>query len=164
MPHQQRRENRRAGIPHQFRSEFTSALHPNTGYFRHTLFYRYIFGLSRRNNRLLQNAGGILTGAVVQSLALADVGGARSNYYKDDATIDPADFGDKKSYADLGAYLAAPNANLHFTLWYDILPANQPRLGATYLGYATHPLQTQAGAQQYNGQAMPWLHLLLRGE
>ncbi|MHC1726225.1 MAG: hypothetical protein AB9866_09495 [Syntrophobacteraceae bacterium] len=103
------------------------------------------------------------TGTIVQSLALADVGGTRSNYYKDDATIDPADFGDNKSYADLGSYLTAPNANLHFTLWYDVLPANQPRLGATYLGYAIHPLQAQASMQQHNNQAMPWLNLLLSG-
>jgi hypothetical protein len=101
------------------------------------------------------------TGTVVQSLALADVGGTRSNYYKDDSAIDSTDYGDKKSYADLGSYLAAPNANLHFVLWYDILPASQPPVGATYMNYCTHPLQGQTKMQTATQKAMSKLYLLL---
>jgi hypothetical protein len=87
------------------------------------------------------------SGSVVQMADLTQLGGTRTNYYKDDATVDPSDTGDQKSYSDCGAYLTNANSNLVFKLWYNILPASQPPVGGTYLARAVQPLQAEATSQ-----------------
>jgi len=94
------------------------------------------------------------SGTIIQIADLAQLGGtACTNYYKDDKTIDPNDTGDKCSYSDCGAYVEHPNPHLVIHLWYHVLPANQPNVGATYWNYIQHPLQSVANEQQCNSTA-----------
>jgi hypothetical protein len=90
-----------------------------------------------------------VTGTAVQIADASLVGGTRTNYYKDNKTPDSGDTGDKVSYADCGAYIDHPNARIRFGLFYYILPANQPNVGATYWNRAMHPLTATATAQPY---------------
>ena len=89
------------------------------------------------------------TGTVVQIADLSQLGITRTNYYKDDQTIDPADTGDHRSYADCGAYVEKVNPHMVFHLWYYILPANQASVGSTYQDAVQHPLQITVSEQQY---------------
>jgi hypothetical protein len=85
----------------------------------------------------------------VQIADMSLLGGTRTNYYKDDKTVDPADTGDQVSYADCGSYVENPNQNMRFRLFYYILPANQPNVGAVYGNRALSPLLAQATEQQH---------------
>jgi hypothetical protein len=89
------------------------------------------------------------TGSVVQIADMSLLGGTRTNYYKDDKTVDPADTGDQVSYADCGSRVENPNQNMRFRLFYYILPANQPNVGAVYGNRALSPLLAQATEQQH---------------
>jgi hypothetical protein len=73
--------------------------------------------------------------------------GTANTYYKDDATVDAADTGDKMSYGDAGVLLTNPGHSVSLTLTGYILPPSQPRVGPTYLAYVQQPLQTQATEQ-----------------
>ncbi len=89
------------------------------------------------------------TGTVIQIADLSVLGGTRTNYYKDDATVDSTDTGDGRSYADCGSQIEDASAHLIIDLRYYVLPANQPNIGATYRNYATQPLQSATSEQQY---------------
>lgn len=104
------------------------------------------------------------SGTVVQIADLSQLGATRTNYYKDDETIDPDDTGDQRSYSDSGAHVENPDPHMIFHLWYYVLPANQPDVGATYRNYAWQPLQSQASEQQYNptGTWLIYLPLVVR--
>jgi hypothetical protein len=89
------------------------------------------------------------TGSVVQIADTSLLGGTRTDYYKDDKTVDPADTGDMVSYADCGSLVENPNQNMRFRLFYYILPANQLKVGAVYSNRALNPLLAQAAQQQH---------------
>jgi hypothetical protein len=90
------------------------------------------------------------SGTVVQIADLSQLGITRTNYYKDDETIDPNDTGDQRSYADCGTHVDHPDPHMVFHLWYYVLPANQANVGAVYRDYARNPLQSVASEQTYN--------------
>lgn len=87
------------------------------------------------------------TGTLVQVTDLSQIDGILSNYYKDDATIDPNDKGDRKSYGDSGIKAVNPNANVLYRSAYLLLPPQQPNVGETYAAYWLHPLLVEAMTQ-----------------
>jgi len=98
------------------------------------------------------------TGTVVQIADLGHLGGTRTNYYKDDARVDAGDTGDKQSYADCGARVARANAHVIVDLWYYVLPAGRPNVGATYRSYALQPLQAEGVEQRFGATSWKaWL-------
>jgi hypothetical protein len=90
------------------------------------------------------------TGTVIQIADLSILGGTRTNYYKDDATVDSTDTGDRRSYADCGSQIEDASAHLIIDLRYYVLPANQPNVGAAYRSYSFQPLQSAASEQLYS--------------
>jgi hypothetical protein len=91
------------------------------------------------------------TGSAVQVADTHLLGGALTNYYKDDSTVDPGDKGDHQSFADSGALVENPNSRFTVYLWYYVLPPNQPNVGSTYSDQTQHPLQATAVAQYAPG-------------
>jgi hypothetical protein len=89
------------------------------------------------------------TGTLVQVADMSPPGGTRSNYYKDNKTVDPADTGDQVAYADCGLRVDNPSANMRFRVHYFTLGANQPNVGAIYRDRALTPLIAAASAQEY---------------
>lgn len=88
-------------------------------------------------------------GSVVQVIDPTPLGGTPQTYYKDDDSYDEADTGDHKSYGDAGMLVLDGSANLNFDVWYYILPAGQPNVGASYAAASAQPLQVQTDIQQY---------------
>jgi hypothetical protein len=70
--------------------------------------------------------------------------GTLATYYKDDATPDPEDTGDKMSFGDMGVTVTKPIKYIYLSVTHYILPPKQPNVGARYYSYFTHPLQAQA--------------------
>ena len=93
-------------------------------------------------------------GSIVQVIDPTPLGGTPQTYYKDDASYDSGDTGDHKSYADPGVLVSNGGANLVFDVWYVVLPAGQPNVGAAYADAAMHPLQAHALIQE-RGEATP---------
>ncbi len=89
-----------------------------------------------------------ILGSIVQVIDPSPLGGTLQTYYKDDSSYDSNDTGDHQSYADPGVLVTNGSANLVFDVWYYVLPAAQPNVGAAYADAATHPLQAQATAQE----------------
>ena len=104
------------------------------------------------------------TGTVLQVIELDKLMGTKSTYYKDDATIDNSDTGDKKSYSDTGVYVENPTGKVILSLWYYVLPANQPIVGATYHSYALGPLSAQATSQSYGAGFTIYLPVILKAQ
>jgi len=104
------------------------------------------------------------TGTVLHTADVSGMKGTVSTYYKDSATVDSADTGDRKSYGEMGVTVTNPIKYVSLKVTHYILPPNQPDVGATYYAYFTHPLQSQA-----NRQASPinlkhiFLPMILRG-
>ena len=88
-------------------------------------------------------------GTIVQIIDPSPLGGTPQTYYRDDGAWSSADTGDHKSYADPGVLVSQSNANLMFDVWYYILPAAQPNVGAGYAAASTHPLEAQATRQTF---------------
>ena len=103
------------------------------------------------------------TGTVLQVMDLATLTGTKTTYYKDDATIDLSDTGDRKSYSDTGVYVENPKGKLLLSLWYYVLPSDQPNVGSTYLSYALEPLEAQATGQSYGVGFMVCLSIVIKG-
>jgi len=87
-------------------------------------------------------------GTIVQIIDPASLGGTQKTYYKDDGSYDNADTGDHRSYADHGMLVLGGSANLDFYVWYYVLSAGQPNVGATYANAAMHPLRAQTVSQE----------------
>ncbi len=87
-------------------------------------------------------------GAIVQIIDPSPMGGTAQTYYRDHESYDNDDTGDHKSYADPGVLVLGGSANLDFRVWYYVLPAGQPNVGASYAEAAMHPLQAQAVSQE----------------
>lgn len=87
------------------------------------------------------------SGTVIHTADASPMHGVGSTYYKDSATVDPADTGDKKSYGEMGLQVNNPIKYVALDVTHYILPPSQPNAGATYYGYFTQPLQSLAGAQ-----------------
>jgi uncharacterized repeat protein (TIGR01451 family) len=81
------------------------------------------------------------TGTLVQVTDGSGLGGTQSNYYKDDATVDPDDTGDERSYADVGIKVESPNQTIDYRTTLYVLPPDQENVGATYEAHYDHPLQ-----------------------
>lgn len=84
------------------------------------------------------------TGTVIHTADVSPMGGTLSMYYKDDATVDQKDTGDKKSYGDMGVTVTNPLKKIYLSVTHYILPPNLPNVGARYYEYFLHPLQCQA--------------------
>lgn len=84
------------------------------------------------------------TGTIIHTADIAPMQGVATTWYRDDATTDPADTGDKKSYGDMGLTVTNPIKYLYLAVTHYILPPNHPNVGATYHDYFTHPLQFYA--------------------
>jgi hypothetical protein len=87
------------------------------------------------------------TGSVIHAADVSGMQGTVSTYYKDSATIDTTDTGDRKSYGEIGVTVTNPIKYIYLNVTHYILPPNQPNVGATYYAYFTHPLQAQASEQ-----------------
>ena len=92
------------------------------------------------------------TGTIIHAADASAMQGTQSTYYKDDATVDPTDTGDKKSYGDMGMTITNPIKAIDVKLTHYILPSNQPNVGSTYYDYFIHPLQFQATEQSFSTQ------------
>jgi hypothetical protein len=88
------------------------------------------------------------TGTVLQVADTSQVGGTQTNYYKDDATIDLNDTGDKKSYSDVGYRVEGPNAKSTYRTTMTMLGPNLRNMGSTIMAYLAQPLQVSATMQQ----------------
>jgi hypothetical protein len=84
------------------------------------------------------------TGTVIHTADIAPMQGTLATYYKDDATPDPEDTGDKMSFGDMGVTVTKPIKYIYLSVTHYILPPKQPNVGARYYSYFTHPLQAQA--------------------
>jgi hypothetical protein len=87
------------------------------------------------------------TGTLLQAVDTSKVGGALTNYYRDNEALDPDDPGDNRSYGDTGLSAASPNPAIALVTLYAILPPESPNVGAAYMGYLAFPLQVLATAQ-----------------
>lgn len=81
-------------------------------------------------------------GSNIQVAKLAELGGTRKHYYKDNSAIDPQDTGDQRSIGDSGFEVVNPTS-VDFTLVTGqyFIPASQGNQGATYNQYFLNPLQ-----------------------
>lgn len=95
------------------------------------------------------------TGTVVQVIDTAGIGGTPSNYYKDDATVDSGDTGDKRSFADSGPRVESPGLKINLRIWHYVLPANASNTGAAVASSALAPLQAVPTAQTYQASTTP---------
>jgi hypothetical protein len=84
------------------------------------------------------------TGTILHAADVSLMKGTPILYYKDDATIDPNDTGDKKSYGDMGVTVTSPINYLYLAVTHYILPPNQPNIGTQYYAYFSNPLQVQS--------------------
>ena len=98
------------------------------------------------------------TGTVLHTADVSPMQGTVSTYYKDSATVDPTDTGDQKSYGEMGVTVTNPIKYVYLKVTHYILPPNQPNVGATYYGYFTHPLQSQA-SEQWNQSSLKRIFL-----
>lgn len=87
------------------------------------------------------------TGSVMHAADVSPMQGTVSTYYKDSATVDPTDTGDRKSYGEMGITVTNPIKYVYLNVTHYILPPNQPNVGATYYAFFTHPLEVQASEQ-----------------
>ena len=95
------------------------------------------------------------TGTVVHAADVSPMQGSLATYYKDSATADPTDTGDKKSYGEMGVTVTNPIKYVYLNVTHYILPPNQPNVGARYYSYFTHPLRSQANEQRFSEQPPP---------
>ncbi len=108
-------------------------------------------GVAATPASLWQQISGV-TGTVIHLADVSPMQGVVSTYYRDNATPDPGDTGDKKSYGEMGLTVTNPIKYVYLNVTHYILPARQPNVGATYYDYFTHPLQSEASEQWRAGQ------------
>jgi hypothetical protein len=80
------------------------------------------------------------TGTLVQITDASGTGGTQINYYKDDASLDPDDTGDGRSYGDTGIEISSLGDTVAYRSAMFVLPAGMPNVGATYAEYTANPL------------------------
>lgn len=66
--------------------------------------------------------------------------GQAANYYRDDATLDPKDTGDRRHYGDSGILVTNPRQTFTFTFNMYFPAGQQPNVGQTYNDYFFNPL------------------------
>lgn len=99
-------------------------------------------------------------GGMVVAIPTLVTNGTVSNYYLDDGTIDPADTGDQRSYADTGLHLANPSGVIQFQLVTGILPPGTVgNVGASFYERVTNPLTVNTTLQIF-GQAGLYLPIM----
>jgi hypothetical protein len=103
------------------------------------------------------------TGTLVQVTDASGTGGTQINYYKDDASLDPNDTGDGRSYGDTGIEITPLGATVVYRSAMFVLPPDMPNVGAAYAAYATNPLLVTATLWGRAPQRCA-LPLVLRGE
>lgn len=83
------------------------------------------------------------TGTLIVAADLSTVGGTQRNYYKDNATADPDDTGDGRSYGDTGFFVEDPNEALILDTSLLVLPPATGDVGEAYAALlATPPVLT----------------------
>jgi hypothetical protein len=87
-------------------------------------------------------------GTIIQAADNSPIGGTQINYYVDDATIDTADTGDMKHYADTGISAANPNRSFTYSFAFYLLSGSQPNIGDTYEAYFMQPLLVAASREE----------------
>jgi hypothetical protein len=103
------------------------------------------------------------TGTVVQVTDASGTGGTQVNYYKDDASLDPDDTGDGRSYGDTGIEITPLGATVAYRSAMFVLPAGMQNVGAAYAAYAANPLLVTATLWGRAPQRCA-LPLVLRGD
>jgi pimeloyl-ACP methyl ester carboxylesterase len=99
-------------------------------------------------------------GTVVQVADTSLLGGTQSNYYIDNAAIDPNDTGDKQHYGDAGVTISNPNSSFAYVFSLYFPASAEPSLGTIYADRAEHPIL--AAVKLINGPAQVHLPLLMR--
>lgn len=101
------------------------------------------------------------SGTLVQVADTAGVGGTQTNYYLDDATEDPDDTGDQRSYGDTGFKVDGPNQTIDYRTALYVLPGGLPNVGQMYAAQAANPLHVTPLAPATLTQRI-YLPLMLR--
>jgi hypothetical protein len=91
------------------------------------------------------------SGTVIHTADVSQMQGTPLTYYRDNATIDPADTGDKKSYGEMGITVIKPINYIYLAVTHYILPPRQPNVGAIYHAYFSQPLQCQTNFTRVDG-------------
>jgi hypothetical protein len=86
-------------------------------------------------------------GGMVKVTDISLGAGTLTNYYLDEATLDPDDTGDGASFADAGFRVDAPTGQVAVELLTFVLGPGQGVVGPLYEGYYANPLQVTATAQ-----------------
>ena len=86
-------------------------------------------------------------GTIVSVLDTSQAGGTQTNYYVDDRSVDLSDRGDRRHYGEVGIFVARPSRSFTYESMSYFLPANQPNVGQTYVGYVENPLSVDARLQ-----------------
>lgn len=95
------------------------------------------------------------TGTIVVTTDLSGVGGTQRNYYKDDATLDENDTGDKRSYGDTGFSVDNPNSRSTLSTSLLVLPPTQENVGAAYAERLAAPPAVTATLQTLTKVYLP---------
>jgi len=84
------------------------------------------------------------SGSLVQVSDTSGSGGTPTNYYRDDASLDNDDTGDRKSYGDMGARVEDPNQLISYTSLLFVLPGSASNVGEQYQAWTAQPLEITA--------------------
>jgi hypothetical protein len=98
-------------------------------------------------NLWTQVSGGL--GSLVRVIDISLGGGTLTNYYLDDATLDPNDTGDGQSFGDAGFRVDNPSGQVEVGNRYLILDPALPNLGDRYQQEYANPLVVTAISQTY---------------
>lgn len=93
-------------------------------------------------------AGGLVTVGDIDP-----ANGTLQNYYKDQATPDPNDKGDNRSYGDAGFRLDDPNGLIAVNQLLYILPGNSGNVGQLYQNLAANPITIETMIELYEAPA-----------
>jgi hypothetical protein len=96
------------------------------------------------------------TGTVLHADDVSPMQGTVSTYYKDSATVDPTDTGDRKSYGEMGVTITNPIKYLYLKVTHYILLPNQPNVGDRYYSVANDGSGTLAWTAT---EAASWLEI-----
>jgi hypothetical protein len=101
-------------------------------------------------------------GTLIQVTDTSSMGGTQSNYYVDDATLDPSDTGDQRHYGDVGIYVANPERSFTYTFITYFLSGTRPNVGETYAAYFSQPLTATAHLQRLQLPVNVYLPVVIR--
>jgi hypothetical protein len=99
------------------------------------------------------------TGGWVSTQAISLANGTASNYYRDDATVNPNDTGDGRSYGDNGTTIVNPDGLVAITQRLYFLPPTAGNVGATYVSWAANPLVPSVSSGLYMAPPTDFVYL-----